>query len=199
MANSLPRVASSALYLLSFSARAALFQFSFYFRLTRNRNFIWHLPNSPSLSKLDENASFALHLLHLIPIPKPDEKCKLCLAPPRPILSQNPAEKRNPFPAPSSPPIQALPPAEKRKPCQPASTAARRWAACSRSLFRPKFLHSAIPLPRVVPPLFPLFRFSLARCRSFFSLMRNVQPLPLSRGYRGGQRPRRTLKGGQGV
>ena len=83
-------------------------------------------------------------------------------------------------------PLPNQKPDENRKPCQPASTAARRWAACSRSLFRPKFLHSAIPLPRVVPPLFPLFRFSLARCRSFFSLMRNVQPLPLSRGYREG-------------
>ena len=39
---------------------------------------------------------------------------------------------------------------------------------------------------------------SPARCFFYFSLMRNAHSIPLSRGYRGGQRPRRTLKGGQG-
>ena len=39
---------------------------------------------------------------------------------------------------------------------------------------------------------------SPARCRPHHRLMRNAHSIPLSRGYRGGQRPRRTLKGGQG-
>ena len=39
---------------------------------------------------------------------------------------------------------------------------------------------------------------SPARCRPHHRLMRNENSILLSRGYRGGQRPRRTLKGGQG-
>ena len=42
-------------------------------------------------------------------------------------------------------------------------------------------------------------RWNVARAVLFyFSRMRNENSILLSRGYRGGQRPRRTLKGGQG-
>ena len=66
------------------------------------------------------------------------------------------------------------------------STPARRWAAGSRSLFRPRFLHSANALPRVAPSALRLLSLSARAVLFYFSLMRNVQPLPLSRGYREG-------------
>ena len=66
------------------------------------------------------------------------------------------------------------------------SIVARRWAAGSRSLCRPKFLYSAIPLPRVAPSALRLLSLSARAVLFYFSLMRNVQPLPLSRGYREG-------------
>ena len=48
-----------------------------------------------------------------------------------------------PFPA---PPLD-----EERELCLQISTLARRWAACSRFLFRPRFLYPANFLPRVNP------------------------------------------------
>ena len=67
------------------------------------------------------------------------------------------------------PPIPSLPPAEKRKP-RPAQ-------------FAPKVAR----------------RWNVARAVLFhLSLMRNAHSILLSRGYRGGRRPRRTLKGGRG-
>ena len=53
------------------------------------------------------------------------------------------------------PPIPSQRPDEKRKLCPAQFTfkAARRWAGSARSLCRPKFLHSANALPRVVTPV----------------------------------------------
>ena len=62
----------------------------------------------------------------------------------------------------------------------------RNAAAGSRSLFRPRFLHSANALPRVAPSALRLLSLSARAVLFYFSLMRNVHPLPLNRGYREG-------------
>ena len=65
--------------------------------------------------------------------------------------------------------------------------AARRWAACSRFLFRPRFLHSAIPLPRVVTLVFCCLLLFRPRGAFPAKLGQKWALVPLSRGYRGGR------------
>ena len=96
------------------------------------------------------------------------------------------------------PPISNQKFGEKRKPFHPIFTVVRQWTGCARCRCRPRFLFPANSLPRIASPFFAFSCFSSARYFFRSCLTRNVQPLPLSRGYRGGQRPRRTLKGGQG-
>ena len=68
----------------------------------------------------------------------------------------------------------------------------------------PSIIHPSSKIPPETKTLLttistPARRWHVARAVLFyFSLMRNANSILLSRGYRGGQRPRRTLKGGQG-